>query len=275
MNASRRPRRGTASRLPLPALALAIAAIAFFALPFAGLLWRAPWRNAWSLLRSSESLDALRLSLICSLWSTVLSVCFGVPLAWLLARVAFRGRNAVRALCTLSMVLPPVVGGVALFFALGRRGLVGQWLDRWFDIRLPFTTAGVVIAQTFVAMPFLVITVEGALRQFDTRLEDAARTMGASPWYTFRRVTMPAIRPALIAGAVLAWARALGEFGATITFAGNFPGTTQTLPLLTYLQLESNPPQAVITSLVMMAVSFAVLIGLRDRWLGGLVPHHG
>ena len=251
-------------------MVLAVVAIAFFALPFVGLLWRAPWRDAWSLLKSSDALDALKLSIVCSLWSTGLSIVFGVPLAWLLARVAFVGRGAVRALCTLSMVLPPVVGGVALFFALGRRGLAGQWLDRWFGIRLPFTTTAVVVAQTFVAMPFLVITVEAALRQLDPRYEDAARTLGASRWYAFRRVTLPAIRPALIAGAVLAWARALGEFGATITFAGNFPRTTQTLPLLTYLKLESNPPEAIIISLVLMAVSFAVLIGLRDRWLGGM-----
>jgi molybdate transport system permease protein len=255
--------------MPVPAVVLASIAIAFFALPFIGLLWRAPWRDAWSLLRSSDALDALWLSIECSLWSTALSILFGVPLAWMLARVSFPGRGAVRALCTLSMVLPPVVGGVALFFALGRRGLVGQWLDRWFDIRLPFTTSAVVIAQTFVAMPFLVITVEAALRQLDPRIEDAARTLGASRWYAFRRVTLPAIRPALVAGAVLAWARALGEFGATITFAGNFPRTTQTLPLLTYLKLESNPPEAIVISLLLMAVSFAVLIGLRDRWLGG------
>ena len=262
--------RGRGSNVPQPMLVLAVVAIVFFALPFAGLLWRAPWRDAWSIVRSSDVRDALRLSIVCSLWSTGLSVLFGVPLACLLARVHFFGRAAVRALCTLSMVLPPVVGGVALFFALGRRGLVGQWLDRWFDIRLPFTMAGVVIAQTFVAMPFLVITVESALRQLDPRFEDAARTLGASRWYTFRRVTLPAIRPALIAGAVLAWARALGEFGATITFAGNFPGTTQTLPLVTYLKLESNPPEAIITSLAMMAVSFLVLVALRERWLGGI-----
>lgn len=265
-----RRRHANARSLPIPAMALAIIAVAFFALPFVGLLWRAPWRDAWPLLRSSDAIDALKLSIACSLWSTGLSIVFGVPLAWLLARVRFPGRSAVRALCTLSMVLPPVVGGVALFFALGRRGLVGQWLDRWFDIRLPFTTTAVVLAQTFVAMPFLVVTVEAALRQLDPRFEDAARTLGASRWYAFRRVTVPAIRPALIAGAVLAWARALGEFGATITFAGNFPRTTQTLPLLTYLKLESNPPEAIIISLVLMAVSFAVLIGLRDRWLGGI-----
>lgn len=244
-------------------------AVLFFALPFLGLLWRAPWRDAPRLLRSSDALDALRLSLETSLWSTLFAIVFGVPLAWVLARSKLPGRGAVRALCTLSMVLPPVVGGVALFFALGRRGLVGQWLDRWFDIQLPFTTAGVVVAQTFVAMPFLVITVEGALRQLDPRFEDAARTLGGSRWYVFRRVTLPSIRPALIAGAVLAWARALGEFGATITFAGNFPRTTQTLPLLTYLKLESNPPEAIVISLVMMGVSFAVLVGLRDRWIGG------
>jgi len=265
-----RHRRSSGRILPLPALALAVVAIVFFALPFIGLLWRAPWGDAWSLLQSSDALDALKLSLKCSAWTTGLSILFGVPLACLLARVRFPGRGAVRALCTLSMVLPPVVGGVALFFALGRRGLVGQWLDRWFDIRLPFTTTAVVVAQTFVAMPFLVITVEAALRQLDPRYEDAARTLGASRWYVFRRVTLPAIRPALIAGAVLAWARALGEFGATITFAGNFPRTTQTLPLLTYLKLESNPPEAIIISLLLMTVSFVVLIALRDRWLGGI-----
>ena len=145
---------------------------------------------------------------------------------------------------------------------------MGQYLDQWFGIRLPFTTAGVVVAQTFVAMPFLVITVEAALRQLDMRFDDASRTLGASRWYTFRRVTLPAIRPALVAGAVLAWARALGEFGATITFAGNFPGTTQTLPLQVYLSLETNPEEAIVLSLLLIAISFAVLVGLRDRWFG-------
>ena len=169
------------------------------------------------------------------MWATGLALVFGVPLAWLLARGAFPGRGLVRALCTLSMVLPPVVAGVALFYALGRRGLVGQYLDEWFGITLPFSTAGVIVAQTFVAMPFLVLTVEAAFRQRDPRFEEAARTLGGGRWYIFRRVTLPAIRPGLIAGAVLAWARALGEFGATITFAGNFPGRTQTMPLAIYL----------------------------------------
>ena len=254
--------------LPVPVLVLAVGAALFFALPLAGLIWRAPWSHAWRYLSDRDTRVALRLSIVCSLWATALSTLFGVPLAWLLARVEFPGRAALRALCTLSMVLPPVVGGVALFFALGRRGLVGQYLDRWFDIRLPFTTAGVVVAQTFVAMPFLVVTVEAALRQLDGRVEDAARTLGASRWYTFRRVTLPAIRPSLVAGAVLAWARALGEFGATITFAGNFPGTTQTMPLAVYLALETNPEKAIVLALVLIAISFAVLVGLRDRWFG-------
>ena len=267
---TRRHRAASAERLPLPVLALAVAAVIFFALPFIGLLWRAPWSSMWAILTDRAVLTALRLSLVTTLWATALSVVFGVPLAWLLARVDFPGRGLVRALCTLSMVLPPVVGGVALFFAVGRRGLFGQYLDRWFGLRLPFTTAGVVVAQTFVAMPFLVLTVEGALRQLDRRYDDAARTLGSSTWYRFRRVTLPAIRPALIAGAVLAWARALGEFGATITFAGNFPGTTQTMPLAIYIARESDQSKAIVLSLVLVAISFVVLIALRDRWFGAV-----
>ena len=267
-------RRGASTGRP-PALvfALAVIAIAFFALPLFGLLWRAPWSQAWHYLTERDSVTALRLSLQCSAWATLLSILFGVPLAWLLARVEFPGRSLVRALCTLSMVLPPVVGGVALLFALGRRGLVGQWLDRWFGYQIPCTTTAVVVAQTFVAMPFLVITVEAALRQANLRTDEAARTLGASPWYTFRRITLPEIRPALIAGTVLCWARALGEFGATITFAGNFPGTTQTMPIAVYLARESNPEQSLVLALVMIVVSFSVLVALRDRWFGvGRLP---
>lgn len=261
----RRPRR---TRVPGVAIVLAAAAVAFFALPLVGLLVRVPWSRLGDLLFDDAVLSALRLSIVCSLWATALSILFGVPLAWVLARQQFRGRRALRALCTLSMVLPPVVGGVALFAAFGRRGIAGRWIDEWFGVTLPFTTAAVVMAQTFVAMPFLVITVEAALRQVDHRVEDAARSLGASPWYTFRRVTLPAIRPALIAGAVLSWARALGEFGATITFAGSFPGTTRTMPLAVYLALETDPEQALVLALVLIAVSFAVLVALRDRWFG-------
>jgi molybdate transport system permease protein len=204
--------------------------------------------------------------------ATVLSAVFGLPVAWLLATRRFAGRSLVRALCTLSMILPPVVGGVALLYALGRRGVVGQYLYDWFGVRLPFTSAGVVVAQTFVAMPFFIVTVEAALRQADPGFDDAARTLGASTWYTFRRVTLPAIRPALVAGAVLSWARAFGEFGATISFAGSFPGKTRTLPLLVYLDLDVDPQQGLVVALMMVAVSFAVLVALRDRWLGGGEP---
>lgn len=262
-------RRAGRERPPAAVLVLAGVAVLFFALPFAGLLSRAPWGEVWSILTSESARTALRLSLWCSLLATLAALVFGVPLAWLLARVAFPGRSVVRALCTLSMVLPPVVAGVALFAALGRRGLLGQYLDQWFGFRLPFTTPAVIIAQTFVAMPFLVVTVESAFRQQDTRFEDAARTLGATRWYVFRRVTLPAIRPGLIAGTVLAWARALGEFGATVTFAGSFPGRTQTMPLAINIANEVRPKEAVVLSLVLVAVSFGVLIGLRDRYLGG------
>jgi molybdate transport system permease protein len=265
-------RRAGGERLPVPVLVLAVIAAAFFALPFIGLLWKAPWSDAWAILTSHSSLTALRLSIWCSTWATVAAIVFGVPLAWLLARITFPGRGLVRALCTLSMVLPPVVAGVALFYALGRRGLVGQYLDQWFGFTLPFTTTGVIVAQTFVAMPFLVLTVEAAFRQQDLRYEEAARTLGGSRWYVFRRVTLPAIRPGLVAGAVLAWARALGEFGATITFAGNFPGRTQTMPLAIYLANESNPDEAVMLSIVLVVISFAVLVALRERFLGGGTP---
>src|SRR5438067_1861945 len=177
-------------------------------------------------------------------------------------------RNLLRALVTLPMVLPPVVGGVALLLAFGRKGLLGPALAS-IGVHLPFTTAGAVLAETLVAMPFLVITVEAGLRALDTRYEEAARTLGAGRWYLFRRVTLPLLAPSLFAGAVLCWARALGEFGATITVAGNFPGTTQTLPLAVYLELNGTRPEAAIMlSLVLLAVSLAVLIGLRQRWLG-------
>lgn len=261
-------RRAALDRPPVIVLFVAAVAVAFFALPFLGLLWRVPFGDAWSLLTSETSLTALRLSIETSVAATVLSIVLGVPLAWVLARWGFPGRRVVRALCLLSLVLPPVVGGVALFAAFGRRGILGDPLFDWFGVRLPFSTAGVVLAQTFIAMPFLVLTVEAALRGLDRRDEDAARSLGASQWYAFRRVTLPSIRPALIAGAVLAWARALGEFGATITFAGNFPGRTQTVPLSVYLALESNPGQALVLSLLMIGVSFVVLLSLRDRWLG-------
>ena len=160
-----------------------------------------------------------------------------------------------------------MVGGVALLLVFGRKGLVGSWLDATFGITLPFTTTGVVVAEAFVAMPFLVIAVEGALRGADTRYEEAAATLGASRWTAFRRVTLPLVAPGIAAGAVLCWARALGEFGATITFAGNYPGRTQTMPLAVYLALETDLQDAIVLSLILLTVSVAILVSLRDRWL--------
>ena len=241
----------------------------FLALPLAGLLWAAPWGHLVGLLTRPASLAALRLSLVTATAATAFSFVVGVPLAWLLARAPFRGRGLVRALVMLPLVLPPVVGGVALLLAFGRRGLVGKYLYEWTGLSLPFTTAGVIVAETFVAMPFLVVTVEGALRGMDRRLEDAAATLGASRLLVLRRVTLPAIAPSLVAGAVLTWARALGEFGATITFAGNFPGRTQTMPLAVYVALETDLDGAIALSLVLLVVSVTVLVLLRDRWLGG------
>ncbi|MEZ3183060.1 ABC transporter permease [Streptomyces pimonensis] len=259
----RPPGRG----VPLALLAPALLGLAFLLVPLLTLLLRAPWRSLPGQLTSPEVWDALRLSLLCATTATALSLVVGVPLAWLLARTDFPGRGLVRALVTLPLVLPPVVGGVALLLALGRNGVVGRWLDAWFGVTLPFTTTGVVLAETFVAMPFLVISVEGTLRAADPRYEEAAATLGASRFTAFRRVTLPLIAPGIAAGAVLAWARALGEFGATITFAGSFPGRTQTMPLAVYLALQNDPAAAVALSLVLLAVSVVVLAGLRDRWM--------
>jgi len=255
------------TRPPRAVWPLAVLAVAVLAVPLAGLLWRVPWASAWGEVADPAARDALRLSLVTSLSATALAIVLGIPLAWVQARVAYPGRSVVRALTMVPMVLPPVVGGVALLLALGRRGLVGQHLDA-VGVQLPFHTSGAILAEAFVAMPFFVLTVEAALRSVDTRLEDAARTLGASPGRVFWRVTLPLVRPSLVAGAVLAWARALGEFGATITFAGNLAGRTQTLPLFVYVRLESGDQDAaIVLSLVLLVVSLGVLVGLRDRWL--------
>jgi len=259
--------RRRVERSPFPAAAIAALAVALFALPLAGLLWRAPWSRARHVLASSDALDALRLSLVTSTSATLVALVLGVPLAWVQARVDYRGKSVVRALTTLPMVLPPVAGGVALLLALGRNGIVGDQLDAA-GVHLPFTTAGAVVAEAFVAMPFLVLTLEAAFRTSDRRLEDAARTLGAHRFTVFRRVTLPLVRPSLVAGTVLCWARALGEFGATITFAGNLPGVTQTLPLFVFIKFESTDADAaIVLSLVLVAISVAVIVGLRDRWL--------
>jgi molybdate transport system permease protein len=263
-------RRGAAREGGIPLLLLLPAALGtlVLVLPLVGLLVRAPWSRLGSQLAAPGVGQALRLSLVTATLATAVALVLGVPLAWVLARTRLPGRRVLRALVTVPLVLPPVVGGVALFLVLGRQGIVGHWLFTTFGLGIPFTTAAVVIAETFVAMPFLVVSVEGALRAADTRYEDAAATLGADRWTTFRRVTLPLVAPGVGAGAVLCWARALGEFGATITFAGNFPGTTQTMPLAVYLALESDPPAAIVLSLVLLVVSVATLLLLRERWLG-------
>lgn len=240
--------------------------LAVFVLPLVGLLARAPWSTLVPRLADDVVTDALRLSLVSSLAATAVSLVLGLPLAWVLARVSFPGRALVRGIVTLPLVLPPVVGGAALLFAIGRRGLLGGPLERATGLVLPFSTAGVVVACTFVAMPFLVVTVEGALRGMDGRVEGAAATLGASRWTVLRRVTLPAIAPSVRSGLVLTWARAFGEFGATVTFAGNLQGRTQTLPLAVFVALEGQRDTAVAISLVMVAVSLAVLVGLRGHW---------
>ena len=228
---------------------------------------RAPWRGLPRVLAATEVVQALRLSLLAATAATAISLVLGVPLAWVLARSRHRGITALRALVTLPLVLPPVVGGVALLLAFGRQGIIGRHLDAATGITLPFTTAGVIVAETFVAMPFLIIAVEGAFKAADRGYEEAAATLGASRLSVFTRVTLPLVSPSLLAGSVLCFARALGEFGATITFAGNFPGRTQTMPLAVYLALESDPEAAIALSLVLLLVSVTVLAGLRGRWL--------
>ena len=260
------PARRIRQRAPWQLVVLGGLATMLFVLPLVGLASRTPWSRLGSLLASDLIVDALKLSVLSSVIAALISLVLGVPLAWLLARVEFPGRRFVRAVVTLPMVLPPVVGGAALLFALGRRGLVGEPLNEATGFLLPFSIWGVIVANVFVAMPFLVVTVEGALRSLDGRHEAAAASLGASPLTVFRRITLPMISPSIRAGLVLAWARALGEFGATVTFAGNLQGRTQTLPLAVFVALERDRDTAVAISLVLIAVSLIVLVALRDRW---------
>ncbi len=262
--------RSNGERPPPAILAVAALSVILLVVPLVGLLVRAPWSGLGRLLSGDDVRGALGVSLVSSLCAALLCAVLGLPLAWLLARWAFPGRRLLRALAILPMVMPPVVGGIALLTAFGRAGLAGRWLDRWFGITLPYSMAGVVLAETFVALPFLVVTAEAAFRSTDRRLEDAARTLGAGRWTVLRRIVLPATAPSLAAGLVLCWARALGEFGATITFAGNFPGRTRTMPIAIYLAFQSRPEEAIALSLVLLTVSVTVLVVLRDRWLGAL-----
>jgi molybdate transport system permease protein len=251
--------------IPVTMKVLAGLAVAGIALPLIALIARAPW-SAIGGLADPGPRTALIVSLEVSLGAAALALIFGLPVAVVLARSSFPGRSAVRSLALLPLVLPPVVAGVGLLAAFGRHGLLGRALSS-IGIRLPFTTAGAILASAFVATPLLILTVEAGLRALDARQLEAAETLGASRWYAFRRVTLPALRPAIAAGVIVAWARALGEFGATITFAGNYRGRTQTLPLAVFEALQTNTGSAILMSLLLVAVSLVALVALRGRFL--------
>ncbi|WP_430647570.1 ABC transporter permease [Agromyces sp. GXS1127] len=271
-----RAARRTAPRhggLAWPVAVLAAIGLAVLVLPLVALVARAPWGELGELLARESVLEALVLSVGTAVVATAACLVLGVPLAALLARAAAwptPARRLLRAAVTVPLVLPPVVGGIALLLLLGRHGILGGLLDEGLGITVPFTTGAVVIAQVFVSLPFLVFAVEGALRSADRRTELAAATLGASRWQVFRHVTLPLVAPGVAAGAVLCFTRALGEFGATITFAGSLPGVTRTLPIASYLAMQTDPDEAIALALLLLAVSVAVLLLLRDRWLPGV-----
>jgi molybdate transport system permease protein len=267
---TRAPDRPALGRPPALLVVPAVAAVLFLLLPLVGLVARSPWQRLPELLSDPGVRAALGLSLGVATTTAGLCVLLGLPLAWLLARVEVPGKGVLRALVTVPLVLPPVVAGVALLAALGRNGLLGAPLDDALGVSLPFTTAAVVVAHTFVALPFFVLSAEGALRASDREYDAVAATLGASRGRAFRTVTLPLVLPGVAAGTLLAWARSLGEFGATITFAGNYPGISQTMPLLVFEELQREPAAAYATSLVLLAVSVLVLGLLRERWLGAL-----
>lgn len=257
-------------RTQLPAwiyLPAAVGAV-FIVAPLAAMVSRVNWGQFGSLITSESSIAALLLSLRTSVAATLLCLLAGIPLAMVLARSRSRAMDLGRGLVLLPLVLPPVVAGIALLYTFGRRGLLGSTFEA-FGMQIAFSTTAVVLAQTFVALPFLVISLEGALRTVGTRYEDVAATLGASPTTVWRRVTLPTVAPAIVSGAVLAFARALGEFGATITFAGSLQGVTRTLPLEIYLQRETDPDAAIALSLLLIFVAVAV-IGIARRNPGSL-----
>jgi molybdate transport system permease protein len=261
---------GGLGRAPVALVVPALVAFAFLALPLLSVLLRAPWHSLLSDAGGHLVRQALWLSLWTSTVAALLCLALGVPMAWVLARSGVPGRSLLRAAITLPLVLPPVVGGIALLLALGRTGVLGRYLYSWFGVTLPFTSTAVVLAQTFVALPFLVLSVEGTLRASNARFDQVAATLGATRWTTFRQVTLPLVWPGIVSGLVLSWARALGEFGATATFAGSYPGTTRTMPLQIYLAYQSDPDAAQALSVIMIAVALLVLISLRDRWISGV-----
>jgi molybdate transport system permease protein len=265
---ARRPRLG---RAPVHLLLPAFLGVLFLVVPLLALVARTPLRGLPERLGDPLVLDALWLSLWTATAAMAISLVVGLPLAWVLARLDFPGRSLLRVLVTVPLVLPPVVAGVSLLTVFGRNGFLGEPL-RQIGISIPYTTTAVVVAHTFVALPFLVISVEGALRASSREYDEVAAVLGATRGRTFRRVTVPMALPGIAAGLVLGWARSLGEFGATITFAGSFPGITQTMPLAVYEALQTDPEAALVLSLVMLLVSVAVLALLRERWLGQVFP---
>lgn len=251
--------------LPVVLVLPAVAGLAFLIVPLAGLILKASWGTLFTQLADPAVLDALWLSLQAATVATAACLVCGVPLAWLLARGELPGRKYLRALVAVPLALPPVVGGLALLLVFGRNGSIGQYLQSWFGFSLPFTFAGVVVAEAFMAMPFMVIAVDGALRGSDQRYEEAAATLGASRWLIFRHITLPLVAPGVGVGAALCWARALGEFGATVTFNGRLTGVTKTMPLTIYLEKDNEA--AIMLSLVLLAVCVIVFVCLRDKWI--------
>jgi len=239
----------------------------FVLLPLVAIVAKVDWSNFVTLITSDASTDALWLSLRTASASTVLCMVIGVPMALVLARTRFPGQGILRSLVLLPLVLPPVVGGLALLYTFGRRGLLGHTLEVM-DLRIAFSTIAVVMAQTFVALPFLVVSLEGSLRTAGHRYETVAASLGAGPTTVFRRITLPLVMPGLLAGAVLSFARALGEFGATITFAGSLQGVTRTLPSEIYLQREGDPDAAVALALVLVVVAVLVIAVARPERAG-------
>lgn len=262
-----KPSRRVVNKPPKAVVFIACVAFMLMCLPLLGLMQRTTWSSLFDLLNEDSVSESLRVSLMVSASATVICVVLGLPVALVLAHCQLRFYRAIRALVMLPMALPPVVAGTALLFALGRKGIVGERLYQWFGLQLPFTMSGAVVAAAFVSMPFFIATVESALRQAGCEVEDSAATLGAGPWSVLFYATIPSIRSAIVCGACLSWARAVGEFGATLTFAGNFPGKTRTLPMEVYIALEHNHERAVAISFLMMLVSIIMLAALQDRWM--------
>lgn len=266
-----RSRADTGERAPLPMLVPALLGLALLVLPLIALISRASWPTLWQDITSETALQALGLSLATALSATALCVACGVPLALLMARSGPRTSALLRTLVAVPLVLPPMVGGVALLFLFGRTSPVGRLVDAWWGVALPFSTPAVVLAQAFVALPFLVLAVEGTLRGTGVRYERAAASLGAGRWRILTRITLPLAAPGLIAGVILCFARALGEFGATALFAGNSPGVTQTMPLAIYTAFNGGGAgrgPAVALSLLLLATAVLVLLTIR-AWRPG------